>query len=61
MDAISAIAEYVGLAIYRLLPRRVRQYVEYDSLLGHVLVFGIGLAAMVAFGALILTFSAGAS
>ena len=49
MDTVVAVAEVVGLAIYRLFPRRVKDYVEYDSILGHfvVLVFGFASIAFV--------------
>lgn len=47
MDAIVAAAELVGLAIYRLFPRAVQRYVEYDSMLGHILVLCVGGAAIV--------------
>lgn len=53
MDAIVAAAELSSLAIYRLLPSSLRRYVEYDSMLGHVIVLTLGVAALVGFGVLL--------
>ncbi|WP_271009506.1 hypothetical protein [Paucibacter sp. B51] len=53
MDAIAAAAELAGLAIYRLLPNSLRRYVEYDSMLCHVIVLTLGVVALVGFGMLL--------
>ena len=58
MNAIAAVAEAVGLAIYRILPRRVRQYVEYDSMLGHILVLFLGVGGIACLASLVYALAA---